>query len=45
VSRQNIRRGAFFSLGDLKKAIREFLGARNEDPNPFVWTATVESII
>ena len=28
LSRQCIRRGAFFSVGDLKKAIREFLAAR-----------------
>jgi len=27
-----------------KKAIAEFLEAWNEDPKPFVWTATVESI-
>ena len=45
LSRQCIRRGAFFSVGDLKKAIREFLAAWNEDPKPFVWTATVESIM
>ena len=45
LSRQCIRRGAFFSVGDLKKAIREFLAAWNEDPQPFVWTATVESIM
>src|ERR1700740_310062 len=45
LSRQCIRRGAFFSVGDLKKAIRQFLAAWNEDPKPFVWTATVESIM
>jgi hypothetical protein len=45
LSRQCIRRGAFFSVGDLKKAIREFLASWNEDPKPFVWTATVESIM
>lgn len=45
LSRQCIRRGAFFSVGDLKKAIRGFLAAWNDDPKPFVWTATVESIM
>jgi transposase len=45
LSRQCIRRDAFFSVGDLKKAIREFLAAWNEDPKPFVWTATAESIM
>lgn len=45
LSSQCIRRGAFFSVADLKKAIRQFLAAWNEDPKPFVWTATVESIM
>ena len=45
LSRQCIRRGAFFSVADLKQAIREFLDAWNENPKPFVWTATVESIL
>ena len=45
LSRQCIRRGAFFSVADLQKAIREFLDAWNENPKPFVWTATVESIM
>ena len=45
LSRQCIRRGAFFSVEDLKQAIREFLNAWNENPKPFVWTATVESIM
>jgi len=39
-----IRRGVFPSVGDLKAAIEAFLAAWNHDPNPFVWTATVESI-
>ena len=41
---KRIRRDSFASLDDLKKAIAEFLEAWNEDPKPFVWTATVESI-
>jgi transposase len=45
LSRQCIRRGAFFSIEDLQKAIQEFLDAWNENPKPFVWTATVESIM
>jgi transposase len=39
-----IRRGVFPSVGDLKAAIEAFLAAWNDNPNPFVWTATVESI-
>jgi hypothetical protein len=39
-----IRRGVFRSVEDLKASIDAFLTAWNEDPKPFVWTATVESI-
>ena len=39
-----IRRGVFQSVDDLKTAIDAFLRAWNEDPQPFAWTATVESI-
>ena len=45
LSRECIRRGAFFSVADLEKAFAEYLDAWNEDPKPFVWTATVESIM
>jgi transposase len=39
-----IRRGVFRSVQDLKASINAFLAAWNQDPQPFVWTATVESI-
>jgi hypothetical protein len=39
-----VRRGSFFSVDDLQSAIRDFLNAWNEDPKPFAWTTTVESI-
>src|SRR5271166_4802515 len=41
---KRVRRGSFNSVEDLKKAIGEFLDAWNENPRPFVWTASVESI-
>ena len=41
---KRIRRGSFRSVDDLQNAIREFLEAWNENPKPFIWTATVESI-
>jgi transposase len=41
---KRVRRGSFHSVEDLEKAIHEFLAAWNENPKPFVWTATVESI-
>ena len=40
-----IRRGSFLSVSDLKQAIGEFMHTWNENPNPFIWTATVEDII
>lgn len=42
---KRIRRGAFISVNDLVAAIDEYLQAWNANPKPFVWTATVESII
>src|SRR5882762_4485626 len=39
-----IRRGVFLSMADLQTSIKAFLAAWNQDPKPFVWTATVESI-
>lgn len=42
---KRIRRGVFVSVDDLQKAIEEFLAVWNTDPKPFVWTATVDSIV
>jgi hypothetical protein len=35
----------FTSVGDLIKAIDAYLAATNQDPQPFVWTATTELIL
>src|SRR5450756_1224712 len=40
-----LRRGVFHSVPDLVAAIGEFLEAHNDDPRPFVWTASVEAIL
>ena len=40
-----IRRGAFHSVPDLIAAIEAYLEANNENPEPFVWTATAEQIL
>ena len=42
---KRIRRDSFPSVPDLIAAIGEFLEAWNENPKPFVWHATVESIL
>ena len=45
LTNKRIRRDSFFSVHDLVTAIKEFLAAWNEKPKPFVWTATVDSIV
>src|SRR3954453_8553908 len=40
-----IRRGVFDSVPDLIAAIETYLTANNDNPTPFVWTATAESIL
>ena len=40
-----LRRGAFGSVPDLISAIQEYIDAHNEDPKPYMWTATAESIL
>src|SRR4051794_33400977 len=42
---KRIRRGSFHSVDELVAAIHEFLKAWNEHPRPFVWTATIDSIV
>ena len=42
---KRIRRGVFVSVPDLIAAIDEYLETWNANPKPFVWTATVESIV
>ena len=40
-----IRRGIFRSVPDLIAAIEDYLQRNNDDPRPFVWTATAEEIL
>ena len=40
-----IRRGVFLSVPDLQKAIAEFMAGWNENPRPFIWTASVGDIV
>jgi transposase len=42
---KRLRRGSFNSVADLIAAIEEYLTIHNEDPKPFVWTATSDSIL
>ncbi|MBD0021252.1 IS630 family transposase [Gordonia pseudamarae] len=42
---KNIRRGIFPGVPDLIASIEEFLNSHNDNPKPYVWTATAESIL
>lgn len=44
ITEKRIRRGAFVSVAALERAIRDYLDSHNENPRPFVWTATAELI-
>jgi transposase len=45
LTNKRIRRDSFHSVDDLIAAIEQFLAVWNQKPKPFVWTATVESIL
>ncbi len=42
---KQIRRGTFHRVPALIQAIKEFVAVHNKTPRPFVWTASVESIM
>ena len=45
ITHNRIRRGVFRSVAELEAAILAYLAQRNQQPHPFTWTASVESII
>src|ERR1700682_2314216 len=42
---KRIRRGSFTSVTELTAAISDYIDQHNENPLPYIWTATAESII
>lgn len=42
---KRIRRGSFASVPELIAAIEEFIATNNDNPKPFIWTASVEKIL
>jgi len=42
---KNLRRGIFASVPDLIDSIGQYLDAHNDDPKPYVWTATAATIL
>lgn len=45
LTEKNLRRGIFTSVDDLIHSIEDYLAAHNDDPKPYTWTATAESIL
>lgn len=45
ITQKRIRRGVFPSVPDLIAAITEYIELTNDNPKPFVWTASVEAIL
>ena len=45
LSDRRIRRGVFNSVQSLEQAIMDYLEHHNEDPKPFVWTASADLIL
>jgi transposase len=45
LTERNLRRGIFGSVPDLITSIEKYLEAHNDDPKPYVWTATAEDIL
>jgi transposase len=45
LTQKRIRRGSFYSVPELIQAINDYLDAHNENPKPFVWTASAASIM
>ncbi len=40
-----LRRGVFHSVPELIAAIEDYLKTNNDNPKPFIWTATAEQIL
>ncbi len=45
ITRKRIRRGTFQSVPELNRAITTYLRKHNENPTPFIWTASVKRIM
>jgi transposase len=44
LTRRRLRRGVFRSIVDLQAAINRYIAEHNNDPRPFVWTKTADTI-
>jgi transposase len=45
LSKRRLKRGVFRSIVDLQAAINRYIAEHNDDPKPFRWTKTAETIL
>ena len=45
ITDKRIRRGSFKNVPELVKAIKQYIGAHNQNPKVFIWGASVETIM
>jgi len=45
ITRKRIRRGTFRSVAELTQAIYQYVRENNNNPRPFIWTATASNIL
>ena len=45
LTRRRLRRGVFRGTAELEKAIRAYIKENNQQPKPFVWTKTADTIL
>lgn len=45
LSEKALRRGSFYNVDDLNAAILEYIHAHNDNPKPFIWTASANDIL
>ena len=45
ISERRLRHGVFRSVDDLVNAVTQYVAHHNEDPKPFIWTATASDIL
>ena len=45
LSDKAIKRGSFYNVDDLIGAITEYINQHNQNPKPFIWTASAKDIL
>jgi transposase len=45
LTQRAIKRGAHTSISQLERAIREYIDAHNQEPQPFIWTKSADDIL